>query len=222
MNQAAFHPGPRAAQQLLSPDNCALLLVDIQPQMVFGVQSHDRQLVVNNAVALAKTAKAFGVPTVLTTITAQGFAGPMIPPIQALFPKQQPYDRGNINAWEDAAFVAAVERTGRRRLIVAGLWTEVCVTLPTLSAIEAGYSIYVCADACGGASTEAHERGMQRMLAAGAIPVVWEGVLSELQRDWTRTDTYDAVTRIVRDHGGAWGVGIEYVQAMWRAQAVAA
>ena len=222
MSTTTIKTGTHAASTLLDPREVALLLIDHQPQMMFGVQSHDRQAIANNVGALARTARIFGVPTILTTITASGFAGHILPQIQQVFPELEPIDRGNVNAFEDARFVAAVEATGRKKLIVAGLWTEVCVSLPVLSALEQGYEVYVVADASGGASLEAHQMGMQRMIQAGAIPVVWQGVLSEFQRDWTTGDTYEPVVQLIREAAGAWGAGVEYAATMLPAGAVGA
>ena len=146
----AVRSGPAAASSLLTPQETALALIDHQGLMLMGAGSHDRQRLVNNVTALAKTAKAFGVPVVLTTNTAKTFSGPMLPEIRAVFPDHEIIDRTAINAWEDESFVGAVEATGRRKLMIAGLWTEVCVAYPALSAIESGYQVYVVADACAG------------------------------------------------------------------------
>jgi nicotinamidase-related amidase len=192
---------------LITSRNTTLLLIDYQPQMVFGVQSIDRQLLLNNVEALAKTAKVFDVPVVLTTIAARSFSGPLIPQLARLFPDREPLDRSAINTWADQRVVREVQATGRRKLLMAGLWTEVCLTLPVLSARAQGYEVYFVADASGGSSTEAHALGVERMVQAGATPMTWVQVLSELQYDWARSETYDAVGRIVAEHGGAWGIG---------------
>ena len=205
---------PKGAYELLTPVNSTLLLIDHQPQMAFGVQSHDRGLILNNAVRLAKAAKAFKVPTILTTVAAQTFSGPLFPEIQAVFPEQKPIDRTTMNAWEDERVPNAVRQTGRPKLIIAGLWTEVCVVMPTIDAKKAGYEVYVVADASGGTSREAHELALARMIQAGAIPVTWQQVMLEWQRDWARQDTYAAVNDIVRQHSGAYGMGINYAKTM--------
>ncbi|MBI5115260.1 hydrolase [Candidatus Poribacteria bacterium] len=199
---------------LLTPENSAFLFIDHQPQMFFGVQSIDRQLLINNVVGLAKAARIFKAPVVLTTIAAESFSGPILPQLQEVFPGQRPIDRSNMNAWEDDAFVAEVKKTGRRKLIVAGLWTEVCVAFPAISALEAGYEVYVVADACGDVNQMTHDMSMQRVIQAGAVPVTWLQVLLEFQRDWARQETYDAVLDVVKEHGGAYGQGIVYAHSM--------
>lgn len=180
----------------------------------------DRQLLINNVVALAKTGRVFGLPTVLTSIAADSFSGPLLPEVREVFPEAEVIDRSWINAWEDEAFRGAVEATGRRKLIMAGLWTEVCLTLPALSALEEGYEVYFVVDASGGASEASHDAAVQRLVQAGSAPVSWEGVLSELQRDWARQETYGPVNEIVREHGGAWGQGVEYVKAVRAGEAL--
>lgn len=203
-----------SAKSLLTPDNCAIILLDYQPQMIFGVANIDRQTLINNVAGLAKAAKIFKVPIILSTIAAQTFSGPIFPQIKEVFPDLEIIDRSNMNAWEDERVVAAVEKTGRRKLVMAGLWTEVCLAYPALSAREAGYEVYAVGDASGGMSCQIHEMAMQRMIQAGVIPLSWLTVLLEFQRDWARQDTYDAVLRIARDHAGAYGQGIEYAFAM--------
>ncbi|MGK5507709.1 hydrolase [Brevibacillus formosus] len=200
---------------LLTPSNSAIILIDHQPQMLFGVQSADRQTVINNTVGLAKTAKVFQAPIILTTVAANSFSGPLHPQIQEVFPDQKPIDRTNMNSWEDENFLAAVKKTGRKKLIIAALWTEVCLAFPTLSAIKDGYEVYIVTDASAGTTQEAHNMSIQRMIQAGAIPVTWQSVLLEYQRDWARQDTYDSVMEIAIQHGGAYGVGILYAHAMF-------
>ncbi|MFF8951292.1 hydrolase [Streptomyces sp. NPDC014940] len=204
---------------LLTPDNCAVLFVDHQPQMFFGTGSGDRTAVINSTVGLAKAAKAFDVPVVLSTVAAESFSGPLMPQLADVFPDQKIVDRTTMNAWEDPAFVDAVKATGRRKLVIAGLWTEVCVVLPALSAIAQGYEVYVVTDASGGVSPQAHEHAVQRMVQAGAIPVTWVQVLLELQRDWARAETYGAVMDVVKEHAGAYGLGVVYAQAVIGAHA---
>lgn len=199
---------------LLTPDNSALILIDFQPQMFFGVQSIDRQLLINNVVGLAKSAKIFRVPTILTTVAAESFSGPLLSEIKDIFPAHEVIDRTSMNSWEDENFVRAVEKTGRKKLIMAALWTEVCLAFPVISAIEADYEVYAVADASGGTSKVAHDMAMQRMIQAGAVPVTWLQVLCEFQRDWARQETYDAVLKVSREHTGAYGQGIEYAHAM--------
>ncbi|WP_261304943.1 hydrolase [Paenibacillus andongensis] len=200
---------------LLTADNSAIILVDHQPQMLFGVQSADRQTIINNTVGLAKAAKVFNAPIILTTVAAESFSGPIHPHIQAVFPDQKPIDRTTMNSWEDENFVEAVKKTGRKKLIMAALWTEVCLAFPVVSAIKDGYEVYIVTDASGGTTTEAHDMSVQRMIQAGAIPVTWLSVLLEYQRDWARQETYDAVLEIAMQHSGAYGAGIVYAQTMF-------
>ncbi|MFG2076533.1 hydrolase [Nonomuraea maritima] len=202
-----------AISSLFAKEDTALLLIDHQPQMIFGARSADPQGLVNNVEALAKMAKVFNLPTVLTSIAADTFSGPLIPEITRVFPDVEVIDRSHINAWQDGTFRAAVEATGRRRLLMAGLWTEVCLTFPALSATEAGYEVFAVIDASAGSSTEAHDAGILRMTQKGIVPVSTASVLSELQRDWARSETYDAVNDLVAEHLGAWGQGVNYVRA---------
>ncbi|QEY61729.1 hydrolase [Metapseudomonas lalkuanensis] len=201
-------------RELLNPTNSALILIDHQPQMAFGVQSIDRQQLKNNTVALAKSAKIFNVPTILTSVETESFSGYIWPELLGVFPDQQPIERTSMNSWEDEKFVAAVKATGRKKLIMAALWTEVCLTFPTLEAIEAGYEVYIVTDASGGTSQEAHDMSVQRMIQAGAIPVTWQQVLLEYQRDWSKRESYDAVMDLVREHSGAYGMGVDYAYTL--------
>ncbi|MHC5903599.1 hydrolase [Streptomyces sp. S6] len=198
---------------LLTPDNCAVLFVDHQPQMFFGTGSGDRTAIINSTVGLAKAAKLFDVPVVLSTVAAESFSGPLLPQLADVFPGQKIIDRTSMNAWEDVPFVEAVKATGRRKLVIAGLWTEVCVVLPALSALSQGYEVYVVTDASGGVTPQAHEHAVQRMIQGGAVPVTWVQVLLELQRDWARGETYGPVTELVKEHAGTYGLGIVYAQA---------
>ncbi|MFC4502680.1 MULTISPECIES: hydrolase [Streptomyces] len=204
---------------LLTPGNCAVLFVDHQPQMFFGTGSGDRTAIINATVGLAKAARTFEVPVVLSTVAAESFSGPLLPQLADVFPEQKIIDRTTMNAWEDLAFVDAVKATGRKKLVIAGLWTEVCVVMPTLSALAQGYEVYVVTDACGGVTPQAHEHAVQRMVQGGAVPVTWVQVLLELQRDWARAETYGATTGVVKEHGGAYGLGIVYAQAVIGAHA---
>ncbi|MFJ5678348.1 hydrolase [Streptomyces sp. NPDC093097] len=210
LTQVSATPSP----DLLTPDNAVMLFVDHQPQMFFGTGSGDRTAIINATVGLAKAARAFDVPAILTTVAAESFSGPLLPQLQAVFPDAKPIDRTSMNAWEDPALVEAVKATGRGRVVIAGLWTEVCLVLPVLSMIDQGYQVYVVADASGGVSPTAHEHAIQRMTQAGAVPVTWLQVLLELQRDWARTETYGAVTEIVKEHADAYGLGVVYAQAV--------
>lgn len=205
----------RAYQKsLLDPSQVAVLLIDHEPQMFFGVESDCRNAVLNAVTGLAKTAKAFGIPIVLSTVEANKFSGPLVSKVQGVYPDLVPIDRTTLNAWEDPNFQKAVKNTGRKKLVLAGLWTEVCVALPTLAAMEDGYEVYVVADASAGSSKQAHEMALQRVIQAGAKPVTWQATLLELQRDWANKDTYQAVTAILKEHGGAYGLGLEYANAL--------
>jgi nicotinamidase-related amidase len=203
---------------LLNPDNCTIILIDHQPQMTFGVANIDRQTLLNNTVGLAKTAKIFNVPVILTTVETKSFSGNMWPQLLDLFPDQIPIERSSMNAWEDVKFVAEVERIGRKKLVIAALWTEVCLTFPALQAMGAGYEVYAVEDACGGTSKAAHDMAMQRIIQAGAVPVTWQQVLLEYQRDWARKETYNAVMDLVKEHSGAYGIGVEYAYTMVHGQ----
>jgi nicotinamidase-related amidase len=204
----------RSEKGLLTPDNCVLALIDLQPQMLFGVANFDRQSIINNNVMLAKAARVFGVPAVLSTVETHSFSGFMWPQVQAIFPGQAPVERSSMNSWDDAGFVAAIEKTGRKKIVLAGLWTETCVALPTIQAIDDGYEVYVVEDCCGDISQLAHDNAMRRVVQAGARPVTALSVMLEWQRDWALRETYDAVMDIVRVHCGAYGVGVEYAYTM--------
>jgi nicotinamidase-related amidase len=208
----AVHAAP--SSDLLTPENSMMLFVDHQPQMFFGTGSGDRTAIINATAGLAKTARIFHVPVVLSTVAAKSFSGPLLPQLKAVFPEHLVVDRTTMNAWEDPALVAAVKATGRSKIILSGLWTEVCLVLPALSALGQGYEVYVVADASGGVTPLAHEHALQRMTAAGAVTVTWIQVLLELQRDWARTETYLPVMDLVKEHGGAYGLGVVYAQTM--------
>ena len=199
---------------LLTPENCTVIFIDHQPQMAFGVTSIDRQTLVNNTVGLAKSAKVFNVPVILTTVETKSFSGFMWPQITELFPGKTPIERTSMNSWEDKKFVAEVDRIGRKKLVIAALWTEVCLAFPAIQALEAGYEVYAVEDASGGTSVSAHQNAMQRIIQAGAVPVTWIQVLLEFQRDWAKRETYDAVMAIVLEHCGAYGQGVEYAYTM--------
>jgi len=199
---------------LLTPQNCTVIFIDHQPQMTFGVVNIDRQTLLNNVMILAKSAKAFKVPTILTTVETASFSGNMWPQLLDVFPDLTPIERTTMNSWEDKKFVAEVERIGRKKLVIAALWTEVCLCFPAIQAIEAGYEVYAVEDASGGTSEVAHRAAMQRMMQAGAVPVTAQQVMLEFQRDWARTETYDAVMAIVEEHSGAYGQGVEYAKTM--------
>jgi nicotinamidase-related amidase len=206
---------PHTDAGLLTADNSALVFIDHQPQMSFGVASGiDRQLLVNNVLMLARGAKEFGVPTILTTVETESFSGPMWPQLLDVFPDHQPIERTGMNSWDTPAFREAVKATGKKNIIMSGLWTEVCITWPTLNMLAAGYNIYVVEDACAGTSPAAHDAALSRMVQAGAVRTTTVATVLEFQRDWARRDHYDALMNIFREHGGAYGVGIEYAYTM--------
>lgn len=193
----------------ITPQNAALLLIDFQPAMYQGVQSHDRLSIVHNVQVLAKSAKVFNMPVVLSTVAKDSFSGPFMPEITDLYPDTEMIDRTSINAWLDANFRRAVEATGRKKLILAGLWTEACVLFPTLDLLKAGYEVYVPTDACGDISTEAHERAVQRLVQAGAVPVTSLQVCFELQQDWARGESYNGVMEILKAHS-PYGIQVRF------------
>lgn len=208
-------PAPKLSEKgLLTPDNCVVAIIDLQPQMLFGVANFDRQTIINNNLVLTKSARVFDVPVVLSTVETSGFSGQLWPQIQAVFAGQVPIERSTMNSWDDEKFVAAISRTGRKKIVLAGLWTETCVALPTIQAIHDGYEVYVVEDCCGDVSQLSHENAMKRVLQDGAKPVTALSVMLEWQRDWANRATYDAVMDIVKNHCGAYGAGVEYAYTM--------
>jgi nicotinamidase-related amidase len=205
----------RPAKALLSPHDHALVLIDHQSQMAFTVASIDITKLRNNVAILAQTGKGFGVPTILSTISKASFAGPLFPEITEAFPDAEVTDRTTSNAWEDENFIERINKVGKDRLVIAGLWTSVCCNGPVMTALEQGYEIYVVTDACGDCSTEAHERAVSRMIQAGARPITSLTYLLELQRDWARLETYDTTVSLAGRFGGAFGVGIQYAKTMF-------
>ncbi len=208
---------PTPAKELLTPTNHALVLIDFQSQMAFAVKSIGPELLRNNAALISNGAAGFKVPTILTTVAAKGFSGPMFSEITDAFPGQELLDRTSMNTWEDIAVIEDVNRIGKDRIVFAGLWTSVCIVGPVLSAIEQGFDTLVITDACGDISEEAHERAVARMVQAGAKPITALQYLLELQRDWARAETYDLTTGIARKWGGAYGLGITYAKTMFGA-----
>jgi nicotinamidase-related amidase len=205
----------KPASSLLSPHDHALILVDHQSQMAFNTKSIDITNLRANAGILAHAAKGFKVPTIISTISRDTFAGPLFDEITEAFPDAEVTDRTTSNAWEDENFIARVNATGKDRLVIAGLWTSVCCNGPVISALEQGFEVYVVTDACGDCSLEAHERAVERMLQAGARPITSLTYLLELQRDWARAETYDLTTGIAMRLGGAFGIGVKYVKTMF-------
>lgn len=209
---------PEPADSLLSPDNHAVILIDHQPQMAFATKSIDIVELRNNVTGLAKAAAAFEVPTILTTVAEKSFSGPLFPELQAVFPNQTPIDRTTMNTWEDKRITDKVNQLKKKKIVIAALWTEVCGVGPVLSALEQGYEVYFVTDASGGVSDDAHNMAVQRMVQAGARPITWLQYMLELQRDWMRQDTYQAVTGIAKEHGGGYGLGILYAKEMFGAE----
>ncbi|MFY0610600.1 MAG: hydrolase [Hyphomicrobiaceae bacterium] len=201
--------------EVLTPQNSQLIFIDQQPQMAFGVQSIDRQTLKNNVVGLAKAAKIFNVPTTITTVETDSFSGHTYPELLAVFPEHPLLERTSMNSWDDQKVRDALAQNGRKKVVVSGLWTEVCNTTFALSAmLEGGYEIYMVADASGGTTMDAHNFAMDRMVQAGVVPMTWQQVLLEWQRDWAHRETYDAVIELVKEHSGAYGMGVDYAYTM--------
>jgi len=201
--------------ELLTPDNCQIIFIDHQPQMAFGVQSIDRQTLKNNVVGLAKAAKIFKIPTIITTVETQSFSGHTYPELLEVFPNAPLLERTSMNSWDDQKVRDALAGNGRNKVVVSGLWTEVCNCTFALSAmLEGDYEIYMVADASGGTSLEAHNYAMDRMVQAGVVPMTWQQVLLEWQRDWARKETYNETISLVQEHSGAYGMGVDYAYTM--------
>ena len=205
---------PNTDGGLITADNSALVFIDHQPQMAFGVANIERQQLVNNVVMLAKGAKEFAVPSILTAVETESFSGYIWPQLMDVFPDLQPIERTSMNSWDDPAFREAVFNTGRKNIIVAGLWTEVCVTWPTLNMLHEGYNVYVVEDSCGATSQLAHDAAIRRCVQAGAVSMTTIATVLEFQRDWANREHYDALLNIFREHAGAYGDGIDYAYTM--------
>src|SRR5246127_3920721 len=201
---------------LLTPENCVLLLIDHQPFQLANVNSHDPTIVINNVTALARTAKAYDIPTILTTVNEER-GGLIFKQVQAVFPDQKTINRTFINAWEDRQVVEAVKKTGRKKLLIAALWTEICLAMPAIHAMGDGYDVYVVTDASGGVSPEAHDMAVRRMVAAGGQPITWLAMAGELQRDWAGSQYLSAVSQLLIEHAGATGSAL-----LWEMQLLAA
>src|ERR1700682_3086787 len=188
-------------EALLRPEDSILVLIDHQPYQFTNLNSHEPTMIVNNVIALAKTAKVFNVPTILSTVMEER-GGYLIKGLQDVFPEQRPINRTFINAWQDARVVEAVKKTGRKKLVLAALWTEICLAMPAIQAQGEGYDVYVVTDASGGVSVEAHDMAVRRMVQAGTVPMTWLEIASELQRDWAREATVPAIGEMLSQHGG--------------------
>lgn len=213
--QEVFTDPSLAGSKLLDWDDHTLILIDHEGQMAFAVQSIDIQTLRNNAGLVAATADLFNVNTIVTTVAEKTFSGPIFPEIEEYFPDESKYiDRTTMNSWEDTRIVEAVEKYGKKRIVLAGLWTEICLTLPALSAIEDGYEVYIITDASGGVSKEAHDMAVARMIQAGAHPITSMQYLLEIHRDWARADKYIQVNELAKRYGGGYGLGIDYIKTM--------
>ena len=200
--------------KLYTPEDSAVVFIDHQPQMTFGVSNIDRATLINNVTLLAKVAKEFKVPVILSSVETESFSGYIWPQLLDVFPGQEVVERTSMNAWDDAGFRKAIEATGRKNILLTGLWTEVCVAWPTIEMIGAGYNIYVVEDCCGATSQVAHEAALSRMVQAGAIRLTTIAALLEWQRDWARREHYDALMGLIKQQGGAYGAGVEYAYTM--------
>lgn len=204
-----------AGDALLDADDHVLILIDHEGQMAFAVQSIDIQTLRNNTGLVAGTSQLFDVETIVTTVAEKSFSGPIFPELREYFTDHTQFiDRTTMNSWEDTRIVEAVEASGKKRIVLAGLWTEICITLPALSAMEDGYEVYFITDACGGVSKEAHDMAVARMIQAGAIPVTSMQYLLELHRDWARAEKYVEVNDLAKRYGGGYGLGIDYIKTM--------
>jgi nicotinamidase-related amidase len=197
----------------LTPENSVVLLIDFQPQYAFATRSLPIDSIVNNAQALVKAARVFNVPTIVTTITAKSYAGPLLADLQTANPEITPLDRTVINAWADERVRDAVKAAGRKKLVIAGLWTDNCVMLPALAALKEGYEVYVVADASGDYDAMSQQLAIERLVQAGAVPTTWLPVMLEWQADWSNSSTAGAVAQIMRENAKAIGAGSQYLSA---------
>jgi len=202
---------------LLNPSNHALIMIDHQSQMAFATKSIDPVQLRNNTALVAKAAKEFKVPTILTTVAEKSFSGPMFDEIKSVFPEHDVIDRTTMNTWEDARIADRVNSFGKDKIVFAGLWTSVCIVGPVLSALDQGFEAYVITDASGDVSDEAHERAIERMILQGARPMTSLQYLLELQRDWARSETYNQTVATSIAHGGGYGLGLIYAKTMFNA-----
>ncbi|MFC9085924.1 hydrolase [Nocardiopsis dassonvillei] len=205
-------------QALLTPEESVLVLIDHQPFQFANLNSHEPSMVVNNTVGLAKAAKAFGVPTILTTVLEER-GGYLIQELQDVFPEQKPIDRTFINTWQDERVVDAVKATGRKKVVMAGLWTEICLAMPAIQAAGEGFEVFAVTDASGGASAESHDMAVRRMVQAGVAPITWLAVAGEWQRDWAREETMQGMVDVLTRHGGATGIAFAWETQMLASRA---
>ena len=215
-----YNPNPNndpanASKELLNPTNHVLLMIDHESQMAFAVESQPIEELRNNAGLISGTSKIYEIATVITTVAEKSFSGPVFPEIKEYYPDAEQYiDRTTMNSWEDKRVVAAVKAFEKPKLVIAGLWTEVCVLTAALSALEDGYDVYVITDASGGISQEAHDMSITRMVQAGVKPITSLQYLLEVHRDWARSDMYEKVLKLSKKYGGAYGLGIDYIKTM--------
>ncbi|GEM_PF-42952 len=200
--------------KLYTPEDSAVVFIDQQPQMTFGMASADRATMINNVTLLAKVAKEFKVPTVLTAVETESFSGYIWPQLLDIFPGQPIVERTSMNSWDDPGFRKAIEATGRKNILMTGLWTEVCITWPTIEMLGAGYNVYVVEDCCGATSPAAQEAALSRMVQAGAVRLTTIAALLEWQRDWAKRDHYNNLMGLLKQQAGAYGVGVEYAYTM--------
>lgn len=206
---------PAPGKTLLDPTNHALIMIDHQSQMAFATKSIDAVTLRNNAALVAKAAREFKVPTILTTVAEKTFSGPLFDEIRSVFPDVKVIDRTTMNTWEDGRISERVNQINKGKVVLAGLWTSVCIVGPALSALDQGFEVYVIADACGDVSDEAHQRAMERMTQLGARPMTSLQYLLELQRDWARGETYNETVATSVAHGGGYGLGLIYAKTMF-------
>src|SRR5246127_772714 len=219
MNATPFNK--TGLETLLTPENSALILIDHQPFQFASLNSHDPQTIINNVVGLAKVAKLYKVPTLLTTVTEER-GGYLLKQLQDVFPDQKPINRTFINAWEDKRVVEPVKQTGRKKLVIASVWTEMCLAMPAIQAQGEGYDVYAVTDASGGVSVEAHDMAIRRMVQAGVTPITWIALSGEWQRDWARTETLGALAEVFVEHGGATGIAFAWEMQLLGSAAKAA
>jgi nicotinamidase-related amidase len=200
--------------KLYTPQDSAIVFIDQQPQMLFGASNMDRAMLINNVALIAKAAKEFKVPAVLTSVETESFSGYVWPQLLDVFPGQPVIERTSMNSWDSMEFRKAIEATGRKNILMTGLWTEVCITWPTIEMLGAGYNIYVVEDCCGATSLAAHEAALSRMVQAGAVRLTTIPALLEWQRDWKNKEHYDALMGLLKQHAGAYGIGVEYAYTM--------
>lgn len=210
---------PTPSKKLISPDNHALVLIDHEGQMAFATSSIPIMQLRAHVALIAGASKIFKVPTIITTVAEETFSGPVFPEIMEVYPNKKTYiDRTTMNTWEDAKANAAILKTKKKKLVFAGLWTSVCIAMPAICAIDEGFEVYVITDACGDITSEAHDMSIQRMIQAGVVPLTSVQYVLELQRDWAREETYDAVNTLIKKSGGAYGLGIQYAHTMLQAK----